>query len=378
MARRTLSPFTAPGAGAGPARWAALTVAAVLVVAGLVAYLGYAALGVRTEEVDTDAWGDRPVRIEGMRTVLVLGTDERAPEHAAYSREHGVRPDVLVLVGVDIDRGAVTMVNLPRDLIVDLPPCPAARGYGGWPGGQDQINHALRYGGLDCQGRTVESVTGVHLDHMVAVDFAAFERMVDTLGGVTLCVPEPIDDPGAELRLDPGEQELDGRQALGLARSRASTEFGSDLGRIRTQQRLIGALLREVTEGEVMSSPAALYAFVDTVTDHMVTDDRLTVKAMAELAAAMRGTDLSRMTTVTAPVRDHPWNPNKVVLDEPAATALFTAVATGRALPGAGDTTPSAHSTPSGAPPAVPSQAPDGLPAGLEAVSADADTVSCQ
>ncbi|MFV2196124.1 LCP family protein [Nocardiopsis sp. LOL_012] len=378
MARRTLSLLTGPGTGASRARWAALAVAAVLVAVGLVAYLGYTALGVRTEEVDTDAWGDRPVRVEGMRTVLVLGTDERAPEHAAYSREHGVRPDVLVLVGVDIDRGAVTMVNLPRDLVVDIPPCPAVRGYGGWSGGQDQINHAMRYGGLDCQGRTVESATGVHLDHMVAVDFAAFERMVDTLGGVTLCVPEPIDDPRAELRLDAGEQELDGRQALGLARSRASTEFGSDLGRIRTQQRLIGALLREVAEGEVMSSPAALYAFVDTVTDHMVTDDRLTVEAMAELAAAMREADLSRMTTVTVPVRDHPWNPNKVVLDEPAATALFTAVATGRALPGAGDATPSAPSTSSEAPPAVPSQAPDGLLTGLEAASADLDTVSCQ
>lgn len=315
-------------------QWAAVGATGVVITICLVVYTAIGdALSFDTESIEPDAWGDRPASVDGIHNILVLGTDERAGDDASYNEANGIRPDVLMIASIDVDNGGATMVNLPRDLLVDLPACEGNDEYAGSEGGQDQLNHAMRYGGLDCQGNAVESVTGVHLDHMVSIDFAGFEDMVDSVGGVEMCVPEPIDDPKAHLQLEAGEQRLDGSEALGLARSRDSTDHGSDLGRIENQQRLIGAILREVQSGEILTKPENLRNFLDSVTDSMVTDQGFTLDVMMELAVAMREVDLANMHMVTVPVEDHPADPNKVVFQEPAAQDLLGALAAGEALP---------------------------------------------
>jgi LCP family protein required for cell wall assembly len=307
----------------------------LIIAASLTVYAGYRdALSIQTEEVNPDAWGDRPAQAEGIHNILLLGTDERAGDNAEYNVLNGIRPDVLVVVSIDVDKGGVTMVNLPRDLLIPLPECPPTEGTDGVAAGTvDQLNHAMTYGGMDCQGNTVETMTDIHLDHMVMIDFAGFQDIVNSIGGVEMCIPTAIDDPKAHLTLDAGVQTLNGEQALGLARSRASTEQGSDLNRIENQQRMMGAILREVTGGDIMSSPTTLYDFIGSVTDSMVTDDGLTVDKMTELAIAMREVDLGRMNMVTVPVIDAPSNKNKVALNEGPAQELFAAVASGDVLP---------------------------------------------
>lgn len=314
-----------------PGQWVACGLTGVVIAGSLVGYAGYRdALAVQTEDIDTDAWGDRPAQVEGIHNILLLATDERAGDDAEYSVANGIRPDVLVLVNIDVDKGGVTMVNMPRDLMVTMPGCdPAEDKPGITTGTVDQLNHAMFYGGLDCQGKTIENVTGVHLDHMVLVDFAGFQSIVDSVGGIDMCIPEPLQDPKAKLDLPAGEQTLDGLQALALARSRDTTENGSDLDRIKRQQEMIGAILRKVTTGEIMSSPATLYDFFGSVTDSMTTDSEFGVDEMAELAIAMREVDLGRMNMVTVPVED--YNDAKVQLMEPQASELFTAVAAGEA-----------------------------------------------
>ncbi|MEV2276484.1 LCP family protein [Nocardiopsis sp. NPDC049922] len=305
-------------------QWVACALTALLIAVSLTAYAGYAsAFDIQTEEIDTDAWGDRPVSVEGVRNILLLGVD---------TESGGDRPDVLVIVNANVDAGEVTMVNVPRDLIVDIPACDPVDGSSGWSGGRDQINHAMMYGGLSCLGNTVETATDIRLDHIVQVDFAGFEDIVDTVGGVRMCIPEPIHDPKAHLRLEAGEQTLDGAEALGLARSRDSTENRNDMGRIQSQQRLIGALAREVTSGEFLSSPSSVHSFLDSVTDNLVTDDTLTVDRMAELVIALRDVDLDRMTMVMVPVVDSPTFEYKVEVQEPQASELFAAVAAGETL----------------------------------------------
>ncbi|MEU1898701.1 LCP family protein [Nocardiopsis dassonvillei] len=316
-------------------QWVACGATGLLIAASLTVYAGYRdVLSIATEEVNTDAWGDRPAQAEGIHNILLLATDQRAEENAEYSVVNGVRPDVLVVVSINVDEGGVTMVNMPRDLMVPMPDCPAnGENPGVTAGTVDQLNHAMTYGGMDCQGNTVETVTDIHLDHMVMVDFAGFQDIVQSIGGIEMCVPEPIDDPKAHITLDAGMQTLNGEEALGLARSRASTEQGSDLNRIENQQRMMGAILRKVTSGEIMSSPATLYDFMGSVTDSLVTDDGFTVDQMTELAISMREVDLGRMRMVTAPVLEAPSDPNKLVLNEGPAQELFSAVASGDALP---------------------------------------------
>ncbi|MBE1457319.1 LCP family protein required for cell wall assembly [Nocardiopsis terrae] len=311
-------------------KWVACGMTGVVIAASLVAYTGYQdILGIETAEVDPDSWGDRPAQVEGLHNILLLGTDKRTEENASYSEANGIRPDVLILASIDADGGGVTMVNLPRDTMVDIPPCEAGEDSEGWSGGVDQLNHAMAYGGMDCQGKTVEAITDIHLDHIVMVDFAGFQNIVNTLGGIEMCVPKPIDDPKADLKLDAGEQTLNGEQALGLARSRASTENGSDLERIENQQRMMGAILREVTSGDVMSKPSTVYGFLEAVSDSLVTDSNFSTEKMGELAIAMREVDLSRMNMVTVPVVEYPPNDNKVQFNEPDAGEFFAAVSAG-------------------------------------------------
>jgi LCP family protein required for cell wall assembly len=322
-------------AGMTPGKWLACGMTGVVIAGSLTGYGVYQdVLAIDTAEIDPDGWGDRPAQVDGVHNILLLGTDERAGDDASYNELNGIRPDVLVVVSIDTDNGGVTMVNMPRDTMVEIPPCDAGEDGQGWNGGVDQLNHAMTYGGMDCQGNTVETITGIHLDHMVLVDFAGFENIVDSIGGIEMCVPEPIDDPKAHLVLDAGLQRLDGEQALGLARSRDSAENGSDLGRIDNQQRMIGAILREVTEGEILSSPSTLYGFLDSITDSLTTDDGFSTDKMTELAVAMREVDLGRMNMVTAPVTDYPVDPNKVALEEPAAQELFAAAASGELAEG--------------------------------------------
>ncbi|MDT0328759.1 LCP family protein [Nocardiopsis lambiniae] len=316
-----------------PGQWVACGMTGVVIAASLTGYVGYRdALAVQTEQINTDAWGDRPAQVEGIRNILLLATDERAGEDAAFNEVNGIRPDVLILVNIDVDKGGVTMVNLPRDLMVTSPGCDPAEDKPGVAAGTvDQLNHAMFFGGLDCQGKTIEAITHVHLDHMVIVDFAGFQAIVDSIGGVDMCIPEPLQDRNAKLDLPAGQQTLDGTQALALARSRDTTENGSDLDRIKRQQEMIGAILRKVTTGEIMSSPTTLYDFFASVTDSLITDDGFTVDEMGELAIAMRDVDLGRMNMLMVPVDDYVNNRDKVQLREPEASGLFAAIAAGEA-----------------------------------------------
>src|SRR5690625_7851674 len=77
-----------------------------------------------------------------------------------------------------------------------------------------------------CTIRTIEQMSGVYVDDFVVVDFAGFINVVDALGGVPMCIPEPINDRRAHLELEAGQQVLDGEEALGYARRSEERRVG--------------------------------------------------------------------------------------------------------------------------------------------------------
>ncbi|MGW5878281.1 LCP family protein [Nocardiopsis terrae] len=320
-------------------QWIACVVTALAIIASLGSYGWYQGLvgNITTTQVDTDAW-DRPTSVEGVMNLLIIGSDVRSGENAEYGEAEGARPDTMLIASIDVDDGAATLVNLPRDLVVDLPGCEAVEGYQGMSPQQGMINSAMTFGGVGCQWNAVEQVTGVHLDHFVMMDFTGFKDMVDAIGGVEMCVPEPIDDPKAHLELDAGLQTLDGEDSLGFVRSRYAQGDGSDLSRIDRQQEFMGAMLREVLSSEVMTSPVTVTNFLGAVTDSISTDDDLTVETMTDIAISMREVDLERVQFVTVPNGAHPDDNNRIMMSEPAASELFEAINTGADLaPGSGE-----------------------------------------
>ncbi|MBB6119273.1 LCP family protein [Nocardiopsis algeriensis] len=316
-----------------PGQWVACAATALSIIASLGGYWWYQGIvgNITTAQVDTDQW-DRPTSVEGVMNLLVIGSDVRSGENADYGEAEGARPDMMLIASINVDKGAATLVNLPRDLVVDLPACEAVEGYEGMGAHSGMINSAMTFGGVGCQWQTVEQVTGVHLDHFVMMDFGGFKDMVDAIGGVDMCIPEPIDDPKAHLTLSAGQQTLDGEQSLGFVRSRYGQGDGSDLSRIGRQQQFMGAMLRQVLSSEVMTSPLTITNFLLAVTDSVTTDNDFTIDTMTDMAISMREVDLNRIQFVTVPNGQHPEDRNRLALSQPAASELFQAINSGADL----------------------------------------------
>jgi len=192
-------------------------------------------------------------------TVLVMGVDAR-PGSAI---DIGVRPDVLMLVRFDSQSHTCRMLSIPRDTRVELP------GYG-----QSKINHALMVGGIPYQLLVTEDFTGIPIDHYVLIDFAAFERAVDVVGGVQVEIDKDLSKDG-DLRYSAGTYEMNGEDALALARFRTPTDDG-DNGRVRRQWSLLAGLAEAAQGRDLITDVNTL---VPTVEDHIRTDLSLTEMA---------------------------------------------------------------------------------------------------
>ncbi|MFI7449409.1 LCP family protein [Nonomuraea sp. NPDC049714] len=252
--------------------------------------------------------GQRPAEVTGALNVLLVGTDDRA---GSAQVDQGTRTDTMIVLHLPADRKKVTAVNIPRDSIVEIPRC------GSQAARTDMINSAFDRGGLTCAVKTVETLTDVRIDHMVEVDFAGFKRLVDALGGVEVTLARPVDDPKSKLRLPAGKSVLDGERALGYMRLRDHGD-GSDLQRIKRQQKLIQAMAKKVRR--TLDDPAELRAFLTVAAKSVKTDEALDVETMIGLATSLEG---ASATFLTVPWQPHPQDQNRIQWKQPEADRLF-------------------------------------------------------
>ena len=155
-----------------------------------------------------------PYPLTGANTILVLGSDARTEGLAEPGSGGPSRSDSIMLLR--IGGGANASLSIPRDTVVDIP------GHG-----TDKINAAYALGGPALATETVKDFLGIEVNHVVEVSFENFPQLIDALGGVTYkggCVRSEINggrrNGGTTLRLKRGETEINGKQALALARTR--------------------------------------------------------------------------------------------------------------------------------------------------------------
>ncbi|MFC4057149.1 LCP family protein [Planomonospora corallina] len=339
----------APAKPSGPARprrarrwvwWlvAGVTVTTVGVTATVVSAYVRLSGNVRHVEVGGEDLGPRrPVKIAAKAVnILIVGSDQRDGANAKYGRFEGERTDTIMLAHISPRHDNAMVISFPRDSMVQLPACRARRGLPGQYPHLGMINESFTYGGIACTWKTVETLTGIHIDHFVKVDFTGFKDMVNAIGGVEVCLPEPVNDTKALLTLDAGRQVLKGEQALGYVRARYSLGDGSDIGRIRRQQMFIASMAKKVMSGETLTDPARLFRFLDAATRSLTTDPGLTPAVMRDLALAGRGLAAGRIHFVTTPWRYSLTHPGKVEWVEPDSTELFHLVARDRPFAGSG------------------------------------------
>lgn len=259
--------------------------------------------------------------------ILVLGSDSRSGEEnreLGGGSSTGARSDTAMVVHIDAGRTEATVVSIPRDTLVTRPSCPRASGGSTAVAYNSMFNSAYSVGGPVCAVKTVESLTDVRMDHYIEIDFSGFAKLVDALGGVTVTTDEDIDDDDSHLHLEAGTHHLDGRTALALARTRHGIGDGSDLGRIGLQQRLVKALLDQMSATDLLTDPARLYRVADAVTGSLTTDTGLdSLSELMSLGQSLKVLSSDRVRTVTMPVVTAPSDRNRVVADEPEASELW-------------------------------------------------------
>lgn len=203
----------------------------------------------------------------GSVTIALLGSDKR-PNSGDY------RTDTMILVNVNPKLPSVTVLSIPRDLLVYIPGyqfqkinVADERGkFSGFPGG-----------GAGLLKQTIEYNLGVHVDYYARVDFAGFIKIVDTLGGVDVAANCPVedvfpDDPISEnptitgtLSIPkPGIVHLDGKHALWYARSRATT---SDWDRTLRQQRVLRAMWAKANQRGLIARLPELWGELSTTVE---------------------------------------------------------------------------------------------------------------
>ncbi|WP_329255998.1 LCP family protein [Streptomyces sp. NBC_01478] len=324
---------------------AGLTLAGALVLGVATAGWAYWHLNSNIKSVDIDSalGADRPAKAvttpsaaasasaspvpTGSLNILVLGSDSRSgKENKALGggSSTGARSDTAMVVHLDAGRTKATIVSIPRDTLVTRPSCPLSSGGSTSVAYNAMFNTAYSVGGPVCAVKTVESITGVRMDHYIEIDFAGFAKLVDALGGVTVTTTQDIDDDDSHLHLKKGTHHLDGTQALAFARTRHGIGDGSDLGRIGLQQTLVKALLTQISANDLLTDPTKLYEVTDAVTDSLTTDTGLdSLSELISLGESLKGLSADKVTTVTMPNVTAPSDPNRVVAKEPAASELW-------------------------------------------------------
>ncbi|MBP0461939.1 LCP family protein [Streptomyces bomunensis] len=269
-----------------------------------------------------------PVALDALN-VLLIGSDTRSGKgNGKYGRDDGgtARSDTTILLHLAADRKSATAVSIPRDLMVHIPSCGRADGTT-TKARFAQFNWAYEFGGTACTTRTVEKLTGVRIDHEMVIDFQGFKDMINAIGGVQICLDQPVDDQEAHLHLPAGRQTVRGEQALGFVRARHGIGDGSDTQRIQRQQGFLGALFKKVQSNGVLLNPARLYPLLDAATKAITTDPGLaSLRDLYNLVHSMRGVPTDKVQFVTVPVRPYSLDHNRDEIVPGPAERLFKQV----------------------------------------------------
>ncbi|MFL6054134.1 MAG: LCP family protein [Actinoallomurus sp.] len=272
---------------------------------------------------------------EGSMDILLAGVDRREGLTDQQIRDlhlgkaDGERSDTMMLVHISSKHDKVTVVSLPRDSLVTIPSHKSngSEGPRGTQVGERQgkLNWAYMFGGPTLAVQTVERVTGVHVDHYVEVNFLGFIKVVDALGGVTVCTAQPIDDAKSGLRLPAGKSTVDGKTGLAYSRARYSLTGGSDLGRIDRQQQFMAAVAHKALT-DPTKYPAVLSAALSTIR----ADKELSKGTLTSLATQMRGMSTNSIAFTTVPLSNPDYmtpisgvRQSTVLWDDRAAGRLF-------------------------------------------------------
>lgn len=223
--------------------------------------------------------------------VLLMGSDSRDGWEEVTQYNDGERADSIMVARVDEQEKMVSILSVPRDLRVKVP----GHGY-------QKINSVIEYGGYNLLVSTLNELLDIKINYYATVYFLSFLDLVDTLGGVTVEVPEGTASPEGVILPVGDAVELNGEQALILARCRHG--FPEDQGvyamgdyqRTLNQRNLIKAIAKEVLAQDVTSLPGLITELSKSIETNMSVD------RIVSLALNMKGMDVESIQSAQLPI----------------------------------------------------------------------------
>lgn len=253
-------------------------------------------------------------------TYLLAGSDSRADGVLVGDTTEGQRTDSIMLLTVP-PSGTTSLISLPRDTYVQIP------GYG-----FDKLNAAYSYGGAPLLVTTVESLTGIEVDHYVEIGMGGVASLVDAVGGVELCLDYDVSDELSGLQWTAGCHVADGATTLAFARMRYSDPLG-DIGRSQRQQEVIQAVTAAVAKPGELIKPWQQVRLLDAGLGVLTVSEGTGILDLGRMALAFRTATGEGGVRGTPPIADLDYRGggvgSAVLLDEAAAPGFFQHVADG-------------------------------------------------
>jgi LCP family protein required for cell wall assembly len=291
-----------------------------------------------------------PPTVQG-QNILLIGSDSRAGEDSQLggAGDEVGRSDTTLFVHVYEGGRRAVAVSIPRDALVDIPPCRLPDGSWSQPQTQAMFNAAYSVGQTPegnpaCTVNTVEKLTGMRVDHTVVADFAGFAAMTEIVGGVPVCLPNPIyqgdinPNLGSQGKMifHEGLQNVSGAKALAYVRLRHGIGDGSDIGRMRRQQAFLASVVTKVrAEG---MTPTKILPLAEAATENLTVDDGLgSARKLLAFVLSLRHMAPEDVVFVTTPWR---YDGARVALVHPDVDRLWAALDADQPLSSSGKDKP--------------------------------------
>jgi LCP family protein required for cell wall assembly len=269
--------------------------------------------------------------IQGPINLLLIGSDTREGQGStAYGPVGAELADVIILLHINEARTNAVAMSFPRDLMIAVPECPNPDGGEPYPAKEfSQINATMNYGGPACTLLAVQSLTGNDIPYLAMIDFKGVIAMSEAVGGVDVCVAQPINDDYTQLYLEAGEHTLIGEEALAFLRTRHGVGDGSDLSRISNQQVFLTSLVRKLKDEGALTNPFTMFRLGTAALNNMTLSRSLTdLGVIYGMAREVNDVDLDKITFLKLPVYDLEGDfAGRVGVSTERATLLFEKLA---------------------------------------------------
>lgn len=269
-------------------------------------------LGSAAQPRDEQRWKKGPLNL------LLLGSDSRKGE-SDEGRYAGQRSDTIMIVHLSRNLDRATIVSIPRDSYVYVPPA------GGWNGGMNKLNAAFAFGGAPHAAQTITRLTGVRFDGALIANFASINKMVEAVDGVRVCIPYTVRSTFSDRVWEEGCHQLNGEEAEEFMRQRKAVP-GGDFGRIHDQQLVVKAVAEKVSAEGMLSNPLRLDELLVTAAESLTIDKSLNLRELAVTARRIHPGNIKFATVpyTSAGLKTHAGS--AVKLDDAKAKEMFAAI----------------------------------------------------